>query len=224
MPQEGKVVLNYLIFLGSARDSSPPAPARLGLRVAKAISKQCGGRGNAEIIDPLEWPLPSPFKPHFSYARNQTPQQLEDLAGKIASADAYVMVSPEYNHSMSPVLAHMLNHFGSSLFSWKPSLIVTYSGGQWGGTRAAVAMRPFLSELGCLPVSAMIHVPKAQTVLDPEGDYSPGVDSRGWNNYFDRGLDQLDWWAEAAAAQRSTQGEATSAFLRDPSQRNAPGP
>jgi chromate reductase len=35
-------------------------------------------------------------------------------------------------------------------------VIVTYSGGQWGGTRAAVALRSTLSELGCLPVSAMM--------------------------------------------------------------------
>jgi NAD(P)H-dependent FMN reductase len=41
---------------------------------------------------------------------------LEQLAKKILAADGYVMVSPEYNHSMSPALAHLLNHFGSSLF------------------------------------------------------------------------------------------------------------
>jgi hypothetical protein len=52
----------------------------------------------------------------------------------------------------------------------KPSLIVTYSAGQWGGARAAVAMRPFLSELGCLPGSAMVHVPEAHTVFVYYGD------------------------------------------------------
>ncbi len=104
------------------------------------------------------------------------------------------MVSPEYNHSMSPALAHLLNHFGSSLFAFKPSAIVTYSAGQWGGTRAAVGMRTFLSELGCLPVSAMIHIPKAQEVLDEDGSCRAGQDEQAWTGYFGRTLGQLEWW------------------------------
>jgi hypothetical protein len=43
---------------------------------------------------------------------------------------------------------------------------VTYSGGQWEGVQAAVALRTTLSKLECLPVSAMVHyIPKAQDVL-----------------------------------------------------------
>jgi chromate reductase, NAD(P)H dehydrogenase (quinone) len=217
------MALKYLVFLGSVRESSPPKPARLGLRVARACLQQLEGRGHAELIDPLEWPLPSPFKPHFSYSQSEVPLELGELADKISGADGYVMVSPEYNHSMSPALAHMLNHFGSSIFSWKPSLIVSYSGGQWGGTRAAAALRPFLSELGCLPVSAMIHVPKAATVFDPDGAYLADSDADAWDGYFSRGLDQLAWWAEAAAAQRALRGAATGAFQRSPLERNAPG-
>jgi chromate reductase, NAD(P)H dehydrogenase (quinone) len=94
----------------------------------------------------LDWRTDGAFKPHFAYARNKAPEALEDLASLIEQADGFVMVSPEYNHSMSPALADLLNHFGSSLFSYKPSLIVTYSAGQWGGTRAAVAMRTFLAD------------------------------------------------------------------------------
>lgn len=212
----------YLVFLGSVRDSSPPNPTRLGLRVARACLKKLESRAQAELIDPLEWPLASPFKPHFSFARGKAPDELETMATKIGEADGYVMVSPEYNHSMSPALAHILNHFGASLFAWKPSLIVTYSGGQWGGTRAAVAMRPFLSELGCLPVSAMIHIPKAQTVLDAEGNYVPGVEGEAWDGYFNRGFDQLSWWAEAAATRRSMHAAPTKPFQRSPAERNAP--
>ncbi|MCW1889820.1 hypothetical protein OK016_12130 [Vibrio chagasii] len=48
-------------------------------------------------------------------------------------------------------------------------MIDAYSAGQWGGARASVSMRTCLSELGCLPVSAMIHLPKAQEVFDEEG-------------------------------------------------------
>ncbi len=215
----------FLVFLGSSRDSTPPRPARLGERVAQALTAQLETAGvAAKLVDALDYDLPVPFKPHFAYARGQAPEGLDELAGQIESADGYVMVSPEYNHSMSPALAHLLNHFGSSLFSYKPSAIATYSAGQWGGARAAVALRTFLSELGCLPVSAMIHVPKAQEVFDAEGRYLDDVDGEDWAGYFNRTLMQLAWWAEAARRQREL-GESgrPGAFSRDPSQRNAPG-
>ena len=125
---------------------------------------------------------------------------------------------------MSPALAHLLNHFGSSRFAYKPSLIVTYSAGQWGGTRASVGMRPFLSELGCLPVSAMIHVPKAHEVFTAEGKVQATLDAERWADYFQRGFTQLQWWAQATSSQRVKQDPHTlmEDFTSNPSQRNAP--
>jgi hypothetical protein len=46
-----------------------------------------------------------------------------------------------------------MNYFGASIYGKKPSGIATYSAGPWGGSRCGVALRAFLSELGCLPVS-----------------------------------------------------------------------
>ncbi|MEM9105962.1 MAG: NAD(P)H-dependent oxidoreductase [Pseudomonadota bacterium] len=217
--------MTFLVFIGSERESTPPRPARLGERVAMAcVRRLTAHQARYELVDPLKIDQPSPFKPHFSYATGKAPQALEDLARRIENANGYVMVSPEYNHSMSPALAHLLNHFGSSRFSYKPSAIVTYSAGQWGGARAAVNMRTYLAELGCLPVSAMVHVPKAQEVFDETGAYHDGPDPDHWDGYLDRTVKQLLWWAEAAARQRA-QGtaETPAAFTRAPSQRNAPG-
>lgn len=215
----------FLVFLGSARDSIPPRPARLGLRVARQFQRRLEAMGHSvDLIDPLSIDVPAIFKPHFAYAPDAAPDDLEALAGKIAGADGYVMVSPEYNHSMSPALAHLLNHLGSSLFSYKPSAIVTYSAGQWGGARAAIGMRTFLSELGCLPVSAMVHIPKAQEVLAEEGGFLDHVDAEAWRGYFGRMLSQLEWWAAATHARRTIEGIPVAApiFNRDPSERNAP--
>ncbi len=176
---------------------------------------------DVQLVDPLDVGMADVFKPHFAYAEGRAPQALSDLAMKISAADGYVMVSPEYNHSMSPALAHLLNHFGASRFAWKPSAIVTYSAGQWGGARAAMGMRGFLSELGCLPVSAMTHIPKAQEVLNDDGAWT--LDAEKWDGYVGRTLGQLEWWAEAAQRQRVEGDTApTGAFDRDPSQRNAP--
>ena len=71
----------------------------------------------------------------------KAPGPLDEMADRLRTADAYVACTSEYNHAPSPALLNTLNHFGSSLFSFKPSCIVSYSAGQWGGTRAAHALR-----------------------------------------------------------------------------------
>lgn len=220
--------MNYLMFLGTVRDSTPPEPARLGLRVARACQDYLAEYypdHTVELIDPLDYDIGSVFKPQFAWPRSKTPEDLLTLADKIEAADGYIMLSPEYNHSMSPALANLLNHFGSSLFSYKPSAIVSYSAGQWGGARAAMAMRPFLSELGCLPVSAMIHVPKAADVFAEDGSLLDEQDAKGWAKYMGRTFSQLEWWATAARTQTAEQDphDLIKPFTRDPSQRNAPG-
>jgi NAD(P)H-dependent FMN reductase len=219
--------MKFLVFLGTVRDSTPPRLARLGDRVAKACIEcltRRFGDNDFELVDALDYPLNTVFKPHFVYSKSKVPAALEALAQKIDSADGYIMISPEYNHSMSPALANLLNHFGSSLFSYKPSAILTYSAGQWGGMRAAVGMRTFLSELGCLPVSSMIHVPKAQEVFEADGSLQEGENQASWFGYFARTFAQLVWWAEATNEHRATVDPHTliSDFNRDPSERDAP--
>ena len=212
--------LRVALLLGTARVPPPPV---LGPRVAAFIREAASRRGfEVDTVDPLVEQLPLLEKPQFAYAKSAVPPNLASLQERLAAADCYCCVTPEYNHAPSPALLNMLNHFGSSLFGFKPSLIVSYSGGQWGGTRAAHALRPALSELGCIPVSAMIHVPKAGEAFSADG--TPASDAERWHKYADRGLSQLQWWAEAAKAQRLVQDpyEASPAFRTDPSQRNAP--
>ncbi|KAH8064960.1 NADPH-dependent FMN reductase [Aureococcus anophagefferens] len=121
---------------------------QLGKYVEEAIAR----KGHAvDVVDPAVVDLPlTPFQPHFTY--RDPPAPLQALAETFAACDALVACTPEYNHAPSPALLHVLNHFGSSLFSFKPSLIVSYSAGQWGGVRAANALRPILSG-SALPVS-----------------------------------------------------------------------
>jgi NAD(P)H-dependent FMN reductase len=219
--------MKFLVFLGTVRDSTPPKPARLGLRVSSACLDCLISRYDehqVELIDALGYPLGPVFKPHFAHPKNKAPLALNELAEKIESSDGFIMISPEYNHSMSPALANLLNHFGSSLFSYKPSAIVTYSAGQWGGMRAAVGMRTFLSELGCLPVSAMIHVPKAQKIFAADGSVQAGEDQASWYDYFGRAFNQLVWWAKAASEHRVEVDphKIVMDFKKNPSDRNAP--
>ena len=219
--------MKFLVFLGTVRDSTPPKPARLGLRVLKACLACLNTRyigHEVEFVDALDYPLDSVFKPHFAYQKGKAPSSLNALAERIESSDGFIMISPEYNHSMSPALMNLLNHFGSSLFSYKPSAIVTYSAGQWGGMRAAIGMRTFLSELGCLPVSAMVHIPKAQEAFAEDGSLILEEEQDSWFNYFDRSFSQLEWWAQASKQHRAEinpHGKIMD-FKSNPSERNAP--
>lgn len=217
--------MKILLFLGSSRESTPPSPARVGHRLAIFLQNYLQKKSiEVELIDPLDYTLPSVFKPLFSFKKTEAPKDLSQLQDKILEADGHIMLSPEYNHSMSPTLVHLLNHFPSSAFSYKPSLICTYSQGQWGGARAAVQMRPFLSELGCLPVSAMLHFPHAHQLLTKDGVLNSSEDLEKWEGYLQHGIGQLCWWMEACKAQRKIQDpfELSKPFLKNPSERNAP--
>jgi NAD(P)H-dependent FMN reductase len=214
--------LKLLILTGSTRIG------RVGPRVAKWCSAQLEERGHqVDVFDPLEdESFPSTLRrPHFFYPKDKAPAVLDELAEKIKDADGFVMLSPEYNHAPSPALLNTLNHFGSSLFAWKPSAIVCYSAGQWGGTRAAIGLRPVLSELGCLPVSAMINIPAAQQVFDEKGGVvgDSDVEDR-WQRYGDRCWSQLEWWGAACKRQRELgdPNQISPPLKSDPSQRNAP--
>eukprot|EP00536_Pseudo-nitzschia_multiseries_P009826 jgi/Psemu1/201830/e_gw1.286.12.1 len=211
--------LKIAVITGSTRTMGPPSIN--GPRVASFITYELEERGNTvTLIDPKEFSLLE--KPEFAYSPRTVPEKLKDFKNVFEEADAYVCITPEYNHGPSPGLTNVLNHFGSSVFSFKPSAIVSYSAGQWGGTRAAIALRPILSELGALPVSAMIHIPNAQDALDNDG--KPTQDPQRWQEYCGRCFSQLEWWAEAARKHKAIADPFAESkpFQSSPSERNAP--
>jgi NAD(P)H-dependent FMN reductase len=193
--------------------------------VARLVCNTLNQRGHTvSLIDVRELELPLLEKPEFAYAKSHLPTKLKNLRETIAAADAYVAITPEYNHAPSPALINLFNHFGSSFFSFKPSAIVSYSAGQWGGTRAAIALRPILSELGCLPVSAMIHIAKAQEVLNENGVPATTDEVPSWDQYLDRCFSQLEWWGQATKEHRKIVDpfQISPAFRSEPAERNAP--
>lgn len=217
--------LNICLLVGSTRSNGPPRPI-LSNRVAKFIEKSMQYRPphdhNISILNAKDLTLMD--KPHFAYSKSQIPDNMSQMHKILLNSDAYIAITPEYNHSPCPGLLNLMNHFGSSTFSFKPSGIVSYSAGQWGGTRAAHSLRPFLSELGCLPVSAMVHIPKAMDVLDEEGNVMDLEEEERWMKYVDRMMYQVEFWAQAAKKQREIEDplNRSPAFVISPSDRNAP--
>jgi hypothetical protein len=70
----------------------------------------------------------------------------------------------------------------------------------------------------------MLHYPHADQVFQASGELGPDQDEARWLKYADRGIDQLSWWAAAAAHQRAVLDPfaASPAFRRTPTERDAP--
>src|SRR5205807_84651 len=134
--------LEMLVIYGSVRSG------RQGIKAARFVAETCRARGHrATLIDPMDDRLPLLDRMYKEYPPGQAPEVLERLAGAIKGADAFVIVSGEYNHSIPPALSNLLDHFLEEYF-WRPSGIVCYSAGGFGGVRAAVQLRAMLAELG----------------------------------------------------------------------------
>ena len=185
--------LKLAVILGSVRQN------RIGLRVARfAVAALQKRSHDVTLVDPVEFALPTLDKMYKEYGPGQAPAQLERLAGVIRQADAYVVVSGEYNHSIPPALSNLLDHFLEEYF-FKPSAIVCYSAGAFGGVRAAMQLRAMLAEMGTSSFPSLLPFPKAQDMLDEEGH--PTGDRPG--HAADRFFDELEWYAHALQAARS---------------------
>ncbi len=188
--------LNLAVILGSVRRD------RVGLRVARYATAALQARGHqATLVDPIEYPLPLLDRMYKEYPRGEAPAVLERLAEIIRRADAYVIVSAEYNHSVPPALANLLDHFLEEYF-FKPSAVVCYSAGAFGGVRAAMQLRAMLPEMGMSSIPSLLPFPKAHELLDEDG--RPTGDRPG--RAADRFFAELEWYAEAlrTARQRGT--------------------
>ena len=79
---------------------------------------------------------------------------------------------------------------------------MSYSGGQFGGVRAAVHMQAILCELGMPSIASSFPVPRVGSAFDEEGnELTPGAARR-----FDRLAAELEWYAEALKRQREERG------------------
>jgi NAD(P)H-dependent FMN reductase len=184
--------LDILVFYGSVRRD------RQGIKAARFMVKTCEGRGHrATLIDPVEEGLPLLDRMYKEYEPGQAPEGLERLAGRIKAADAFIIVSGEYNNSIPPALSNLLDHFLEEYF-WRPSAIVCYSAGAFGGVRAAMQLRAMLCELGTPSIPSLLPVPAVQDAFDDEGRPK----DEAYHRRASRFLDELEWYAHALKAAR----------------------
>lgn len=179
--------LNIVVFYGSVRS------ARQGIKAARFIVNQCRERGHEVVlIDPLKYPLPLLDRMYKEYAPHEAPPVLQSLARIIIPADAYIVVSGEYNHTVPPALSNLLDHFLEEYF-WKPSAIVCYSAGAFGGVRAAMTLRAMLAEMGMASIPSLLPIPTVQDAFEDDGTPVDDTYLRRVNRF----LTELEWYANA---------------------------
>jgi NAD(P)H-dependent FMN reductase len=187
---------NILVLYGSYRSD------RMGIRLADFIVAGLAARGaQPELVDAKAIGLPMLDRMYKEYPKGAAPAPLEALAQKIRTADAFVFVAGEYNWGVQPGLKNLTDHFLEEWF-WRPAAIASYSAGRIAGARSSFAWHGILSEMGMVVISSTLTVgPIAQTLgpqAQPLGDGGAAL-----TRAFARFADDLDWWTEAAKAQRA---------------------
>jgi len=172
---------------------------RKGIGAARWVASRLAERGHeAPLIDPAELDLPLLDRMYKEYGPGEAPAVLEGLAALYRRADAFVVVSGEYNHGVPPALSNLLDHFLEEYY-FRPSGIVCYSAGSFGGVRAAMALRMMLSEMGMPSISSIFPVPRVGQAFDEDGR----TDDPAWSDRSAKFFAELEWYAEALRAKRA---------------------
>ncbi|MFD6415888.1 NADPH-dependent FMN reductase [Streptomyces sp. NPDC060194] len=183
-----------VIIVGSVREG------RFGPVVASWFAEQVRAHGGfeAEVVDladhdiPLALPAVPPLVAGDDYPR---PAGLAPLTAALDAADAFVVVTPEYNHSYPASLKAAIDwHF--TQWAAKPVAFVSY-GGAAGGRHAVLHLENVLTELHAVTIRDGLSFPNYFFSWE---DGQP-IDAEA-PTYAKTLLDQLSWWAGALRTAR----------------------
>lgn len=119
-----------------------------------------------DLIELKDWNLPA-VQTVWS-TPDKAPVEFQLLAQRIFSAEAFILVTPEYNGSYSPALKNLLDHFPKQLH--KPFGIVTASPGAMGGMRASQQLLQLVPALFGIASPSMLITPAVDKKFSPDGD------------------------------------------------------
>lgn len=168
------------VIVGSVRE------ARFGPIVARWISEQAARRGDMEIdmVDLAEMDLP------LSMTRNEPPA-VTRLGNRLRAADAFVVVTPEYNHGYPAALKVAIDWYQEEWHA-KPIGFVSY-GGASGGLRAVEQLRQIFAEVHAMTVRDSVSFASAWEHFDTQGLLNePARHERSACVMLER----LKWWSE----------------------------
>ena len=183
------------VILGSTR------PGRFGDKVADGFMGRAAEHPEltTELVDLADWPLPffnSPVPPAMQ--ESQDPRSVA-WGEKVSTADAYVLVTPEYNHGYPAVLKNALDHV---VRPWrhKPVGFVGY-GGPGAGIRAVEQLRQVVVELEMVPLRRQVAIQNVYAAFDPASRLK---DSSGPDRQAAALLDEVALWSRSLGRLRTT--------------------
>jgi NAD(P)H-dependent FMN reductase len=178
------------IISGSAREKSTTR------RVALALEKNLKERTEHEIglIDLQKHALPD-IETVFTSVEH-TPQQYQPLAERIFNANAFILVSPEYNGSFTPALKNLLDHFPKQYH--KVFGIATASPGALGGIRAAMQLQQLVYGLFGIGSPHMLIVPAVDKKFSEDGKLLDPSFEKSINTFVNEFL----WLAEKVVEEK----------------------
>jgi len=181
------------VFLASTRPGRAGEPiARWFLELARAH-----GAFAVELVDLKEVALPPMDEPHHPRLAQYEHEHTKRWSARVARADAFVMVTPEYNFSAPPAL---LNAFDYLLHEWayKPAGFVTY-GGVSAGTRSAQMTKQTMAALKMVPLVEAVHIPFFQKSMVDGAFRGDALQEKAAAAM----LDELVRWTEAIGVLRT---------------------
>jgi NAD(P)H-dependent FMN reductase len=146
-------------------------PGRVGLPIGQWVRDRAVEHGafEVELIDLAEMNLPFLDEPKHPRLGEYQHQHSKDWSATIARGDAFVFVTPEYNHSFNAPLKNAID-FLYAEWQYKPAGFVSY-GGVAGGTRAVQALKPVLAILRMTPTVASVPIPFFGQHVDEQGRF-----------------------------------------------------
>jgi NAD(P)H-dependent FMN reductase len=184
--------LKIAVIYGSVRSE------RQGIKAARfLVNKLKERKHDVTLIDPLQDKLPLLDRMYKEFEPGKAPEAMEKIAKAFKEADAFMIVTGEYNHSLPPALKNTLDHFQSEYF-FKPSAIACYSAGPFGGVRAAVHLRAVLCELGMPSISSIFPISAVHKSFDEEGNST----DKAYDKRVVKFLDEFEWYADALKEKR----------------------
>lgn len=170
-------------------------PTRKGPGVAAWFLEEARRHGGFEIetTDLAALDLPFLDEPHHPRLARYELDHTRAWSAVIDRADAFVVVTPEYNHGPPPTLLNAFS-FLSREWAYKPMGFVGY-GGVSAGTRAINTLKITVTALRMMPIPEAVTIPFFARLFDDEtGDFSPGDVQVQASKAM---LDELARWAEA---------------------------
>jgi NAD(P)H-dependent FMN reductase len=175
---------------------------RRGIGVAHFVIDQLRARSHTvAFVDSQALDLPMLDLMHNEYGDGEAPEAMQAVSDTLAAADGFIVVSGEYNHSVPPGLKNLLDHFQSE-YLYKPSGIVTYSKGPFGGVRGLVNLRGILAELGTPAIPSAFPVSNVGDAFETDGTVIEPAYERRVRSF----LDEYEWYAAALKSARQAGG------------------